>query len=203
MVVFTIDATQVIFTTHRLKVNGEFGKKQDIFLEDDDKLFRTYHDAENWMERNKEVVIDGDQIKNDGSATFGSTYLTVRQHRDSKPQNEYFSIQEVDKLLRNGDDNRHNSLVVDYDGNVHLVEQSNAMGGYAVRFETFEAGNGYVGSKSSLNHIDGTYQALLEGWVEHLANPIGDDVYRDYSTGKRTIEELIQDAKDIIAAMQY
>jgi hypothetical protein len=108
----------------------------------------------------------------------------------------FFTKEEVAQVLRAGDDNRNNSLIVDFEGNVKLVPFTNNNKTYAARFETFGAGNGYVGEKSQLNHLTGTYQALLEAWVSYLeygqANKIG--VYRDYADYHKTIEELQEEA---------
>jgi hypothetical protein len=77
-----------------------------------------------------------------------------------------------------------------------LIPFNQAKGGpCAVRFETFLAGNGYVDSQSSLNHLDDTYLSLLEGWLTHL---IGHDkIYRDYLRDQAK-EELIEDIKEAI-----
>ncbi|MGE8057038.1 hypothetical protein ACQKOD_24625 [Bacillus mycoides] len=61
--------------------------------------------------------------------------------------------------------------MINYDGYVQLIKVQSfvpaAMRGYAVRFETFMADNGYVGKQDELNHLNGTYLALLEGWFSH------------------------------------
>lgn len=103
--------------------------------------------------------------------------------------------EEVKEVLRNGSDEVHNSLIIDFDGTVSLVPFESKRKGYAVRFETFVAGNGYVGSKSALNHLDGTYQAMLEAWVDHLK--YGGELYKDYSEHKKSIDELQSEATEL------
>lgn len=108
----------------------------------------------------------------------------------------FFTKEELTQVLTEGNDGRNNSLIVDFQGNVKLVPFTNDKTTYAVRYETFGAGNGYVGPESKLNHLDGTYQALLEGWVDYLhygqSKKIG--IYRDYAEYKNSIEELQQEA---------
>ncbi len=41
---------------------------------------------------------------------------------------------------------------------------------------------------SKLNHLDGTYQVLLEAWVDHLE--YGSDIYRNYSISDKLDESL-------------
>lgn len=113
---------------------------------------------------------------------------------------EFFTKEEVAQVLKEGDDNRNNSLIVDYEGNVKLVPFTKDKKTYAVRYETFCAGNNYVGAKSKLNHLDRTYQALLEGWVSYLqygqGNKIG--IYKDYAEYEKTIEELQEEAVKLL-----
>ena len=95
-----------------------------------------------------------------------------------------------------GDDNYDNSLVIDFDGYLHLIPFRHAKeGSYAVRFETFLAGNGYVGSEESIYDIEDTYLSLLEGWLSHLIGH--DSIYRDYPSSS-TKEELIKEIEDAI-----
>lgn len=64
---------------------------------------------------------------------------------------------------------------------------------YAARFETFQRGNGYVGSSSNLYHLDGTYLALLQAWSHHLAG--SQQVYLDYTESKseeKVINEILE-----------
>ncbi|WP_127550596.1 protein kinase [Paenibacillus amylolyticus] len=113
----------------------------------------------------------------------------------------FFTKEELARVLKEGNDERNNSLIVDWEGNIQLVPFTNDSKTYAVRFETFVAGNGYVGARSKLNHLDGTYQALLEGWVSYLqygqSKHIG--IYRDYAEYKKSIEELQQEAIKLIS----
>jgi len=61
-------------------------------------------------------------------------------------------------------------LVIDFDGNVDLVPFDEIREPYAVRYETFAAGNGYVGHKWSEDQLGDLYESLLQGWLIHLNN---------------------------------
>lgn len=66
---------------------------------------------------------------------------------------------------------------------------------YAVRVETFDAGNGYVGPKSELNHLNNTYRLLLNGWVSHLYSH--KSIYEDYVANNNE-EEILAEIKELI-----
>ncbi|OLN21452.1 hypothetical protein BTO30_14945 [Domibacillus antri] len=117
--------------------------------------------------------------------------VSVRPHRTGKPIKNFITEEDLEKVLIEGDDNYNNSLVIDFNGNLHLKRFNDAKHGpYAVRFETFVAGNGYVGSASSLSHTENTYLSLLDGWLSHLKGH--DKVYRDYPSSKSK-EQLLQE----------
>lgn len=190
---YTIDVDNILTTTHRLKKEGIFKKytgdhEKDIL--EDDLTFDDYYDARNFKEKLEFVEIDGEKIKaNPTSYGLSDPVLYIRPHRTGKPVQSYFTEDDLKRELLSGNDEINNSLIVDTDGFLHLVPFNQAKKGpYAVRFETFIAGNGYVGSESSLNHLEGTYLALLEAWSIHLVSH--DKVYRDYYGGKSK-EELI------------
>ncbi|SDK21526.1 hypothetical protein [Sediminibacillus albus] len=116
---------------------------------------------------------------------------------------EILTQEQIKELLIN-DENYHNSLIVDFNGYprlVKLVGQAPAsLKGYAGRFETFGAGNGYVGSSSSLNHLEGTYQAKLEAWCLHLSSE--KEINRDYSTNEYSIEEQIDEINRQVSVLK-
>ncbi|MCD9026034.1 hypothetical protein [Cohnella silvisoli] len=203
MVKFTIDAVQIIMTTHRLQEDNTFKKVEEgaDHIANGDKVFDDYFQADTWKKRHPVVEFDGITIENTGGNRMGDHYLDIRQHRTAKPANCYFTKEEVETVLRRGNDEVSNSLVVDYNGVVHLIPAGNSREGYAVRVETFQAGNGYVGSRSRLNHLENTYKVLLEGWLDHLET--GDGEYRDYSDGQNTVEELQQKAVQLINDFKF
>ena len=78
--------------------------------------------------------------------TLSSSYLEVKVLRASVPR--LFSEKEMKRVISEGDDSRHNSLVIDLEGYPQLwrlEEARQILAPLYVRCETFAAGNGYVG----------------------------------------------------------
>ncbi|WP_337034768.1 hypothetical protein [Paenibacillus illinoisensis] len=169
-------------------------------ISEGDKAFDNYHEANTWKENHPVIEIEDFKIEPSVGISFGSPYLSIRQHRTTKPLQSFVTKSEVEDVLRKGNDETHNTLVIDYDGLARLVPTRTVKsGGFAVSIEGFQAGNGYVGPGSQLNHLNNTYKTLLEAWLIHLET--GDTVHRDYSDGKKTEEELQQEAVDLVNKM--
>lgn len=198
---FTVDVKELLDTTHRLKKDGtfkEFTGSHPKELLDDDFTFDDFYQAQNWKKSQKFVEVDGEKIEvNPRSSSFGDPIVRLYPHRTGKPKKNFISLEELKTVLLSGDDSIDNSLIIDFDGFLHLVPFRQAKNGpYAVRFETFLAGNGYVGNESSLNHIENTYKALLQGWEIHLG--CHDMIYMDYADST-SIEET---KKEILEAIE-
>ena len=73
-----------------------------------------------------------------------------------------FTFKELENVLKKGDDKKRNTLVVDENGNLALV-QNDAMS-YPVRFEMFCSGNGYVQDLEFLN------EDLSAALYDHITN---------------------------------
>lgn len=200
---FTIDIAELIGTTHRLKKDGNFKRfegQHDKDIHEDDFTFDNYYEAKIWKTNHEYIEVDGSKIPvNPTSYSLGDPYIDIRPHRTEKPKQSYFDEDQLREVILNGDDSYNNSLVVDFDGYLHLVPFKRAVENiYAVRFETFVAGNGYVGNKTSLEGLEETYLSLLDGWSTHL---IGHNiVYRDYPSNQ-TKEELIAEIQETIKEM--
>lgn len=204
MVVFTIDVVRLVLLTHRLQKDGSFREVErgNPEIQENDLIFHSYSQANRWVNEHPVVEIGDLRIETRGAHTLGSPSLHIRQHRTAKPKKSFFTKSEVEEVLRKGNDDVYSSLVVDYDGNVHLVPtMSDSREGYAVRIEGFQPGAGYVGPNSQLNHLNHTYKVLLEAWIVHLQT--GDNEYRDYSDGRRTVEELQKEAERLVSEMEF
>lgn len=101
-----------------------------------------------------------------------------------------FTKQEIEDVLRSGNDHRNNYLVIDEDGFVKLVQQVKYAVTYPVRFEGFGAYNNYVGEYSSLSNLNNIYRMALEGWLSYLDH--NRSVYADYTRDKYTEDELLK-----------
>ncbi|WP_338627278.1 hypothetical protein QJR52_02775 [Clostridium baratii] len=75
---------------------------------------------------------------------------------------------ELVELIKNGDDSYDNQIRVTKDGMVFLsrIVGAENISGLKFRFETFDAGNGYVGPDAAKDeeYIDDLYRALIESW---------------------------------------
>lgn len=181
--IYTIDVSNGIFTTYRLKKDGKF----KVFEERDSKLvlgddynFENYNEAKYWKKQQGIIVIDGENIEvNLTGGLLGRLKVTIRPHRINKPTKKYFTADDVRKVLLNGNRKQYNSLVVDFDGNLHLLPLLQAKeGAYAVSTEGFPVGSSNIGGAISESTLRSIHLMLLEGWETHLINH--DFVHQDY-----------------------
>ena len=197
MMIYTIDVG-LIYTDYRLKQDETFKKfngKHFKEVEADDLTFSNLFDAKSAANDISSIEVDG-KLLNVRSNNLGSMSLSVRPHRTGKPMKSIFTKEEVREVLVKGNDNINNALIIDFEGHVRLVPFRDVRSTpHAVRFESFNAGNGYVGPKSKLNHLNTTYLGLLNGWSSHLF--CHDSIYIDYVSDDNE-EELLKEIKDLI-----
>ena len=78
------------------------------------------------------------------------------------------TLNDLKKLIASGDDTHDNQLRVTKNGKVFLsqVVAAESLTGIAFRFETFDAGNNYVGKDAADddNFIQYLYNALISNW---------------------------------------
>ena len=83
-------------------------------------------------------------------------------------------------LIANADDNYDNQIRVKENGQVYIsrIVGAENIEGLRFRFETFNAGNGYVGQKAAndLTYVKETYQSLKKCWEQGRKGYI--DYYR-------------------------
>lgn len=79
-----------------------------------------------------------------------------------------FTIENIRKMIRSGDDSRNSQIRVREDGIVYLsyVVGNEDLEGLQFRLESFSAGSGYVGVKASEDEawIERLYSALKQNW---------------------------------------
>lgn len=197
MMIYTIDVG-MFYTDYRLKqdetfkkFNGEHFKE----VEADDLTFSNLFDAKAVANEISSIDVDGKTI-DVRTNHLGSIHLSIRPHRTGKPINPIFTKDDVKVVLIKGNDNITNALIIDFDGRVRLIPFSDVRSTpHAVRFEAFNAGNGYVGPKSELNHLNNTYLALLNGWSSHLY--CHNTMYEDYVANDNE-EELLKEIRELI-----
>ncbi|MEK4439906.1 MULTISPECIES: protein kinase domain-containing protein [Niallia] len=121
-------------------------------------------------------------------------YFSIKLHKIKSPAH-LFTKTELEAELRNGDDSKHNTLVIDSNGYFKLVEDDEYIKQrYPVRHESFNAYNNYVGQYSSLNHLDDTYLSSLQGWLRYLKT--GKSQYISYISENSNEVELINSIKE-------
>lgn len=78
--------------------------------------------------------------------------------------------EELKDLIGNADDNYNTQIRVWENGDIYISRTVGAedIEGLRFRFESFDAGNGYVGQKAANDprYIDETYQSLKECWKQ-------------------------------------
>lgn len=108
----------------------------------------------------------------------------------SKPTH-LFTLDEIKDLMRNADDDKNNTLVIDELGYAHIVNNYKEQLLYPVSQETWCAGNRYVGKDSTLSDAEPSYHLCLKLWLEYLQT--GDRQFDDYYPiidVDKTIEEI-------------
>ena len=202
--IFTIEAYKFLLgmdDSYRLKVNGEFSVQRDfnICSKIEDLIFCTFKEAEDWLKYHPIVNVEGKNVSTIPPAEIElfdkeNMDFEIIVHREEPPKH-LFTIEEINNVLLNGDDGKNNSLVIDLDGYPRLIQLENyesiSSVEFAVIFETFCAGNQYVGSEISIQNNEHLYRACLEAWLLHLET--GRSMCIDHTEGNRTIVQLIED----------
>jgi len=131
----------------------------------------------------------GDKENIDGSCT-SSDFFRIKLHRIAPPAH-LFTKEEIEKVMREGDDSIDNVLVIDADGFALVVPARENYNLYPVRHEIWCAYNKYVGKHSPLSSLDDDYLGSLKGWLKHLqtGNKVCvNDVYREWTESKLIAE---------------
>jgi hypothetical protein len=159
---------------YRLKANGEWLKQDDYsaFDSNNDKLFEDIEAAKHWIDSKCPARINNLPVDPDhhtlGEEVFDSDIICHRIHRPK----HMFNYNEFKDVITNGNDEYNNSLQVNFEGEIVLIpviDQSPCnLYNYAVRMETFLAGNGYVGHNDFDEFYEDLYHCMLDGWLEHL-----------------------------------
>lgn len=196
---FSINAYKFLLglaDSYRLCKDGTW-KQQAEFIKFDikqDMLFASFESANHWLQTTGTVVIDGkqaDTMREENSNLFNLPfYFEIVVHRTSPPKQ--FTKKQLKDVLLAGDDRYNNSLVIDYNGNPLLLplldRPPNSLSENPIRFETFQAGNGYVGNSITDHFVEATYTSLVNAWAIHLDS--GRSFHTDHTGGYVCEEEL-------------
>lgn len=117
------------------------------------------------------------------------SFFTVNIIRISKPTH-LFSKEEIEEVMRNADDRKHNTLVIDEDGYPKIICNNELdIESFPVRHDQWNARNLDVGKYSNLSTLDETYISSLQGWLLYLESK--KSVYMDLLYENKNEKELI------------
>jgi hypothetical protein len=103
-----------------------------------------------------------------------------------------FSCEEIENVLRNGDDRVSNTLVIDENGYAKLIQGNSLLRRtYPVAFESWDAGNIYVGKFADLSDVKNCYLNALYSWIDYLTND--HHVYADILSDDLDEQVLLDD----------
>lgn len=119
--------------------------------------------------------------------------FSVSLHRIGKPTH-LFTKEEIKEIMTNADDRVNNTLVIDENGFAQIVQKHYESSFYPLRYETWNAGNVYVGKYSRLTDLDDSYIYSLDKWLEYLSTN-KKATYQDYVSNSKPAKELIKEIK--------
>lgn len=207
--IFTVDArVKLGIERWRLQRDGNWRPLGDDLNINGQKDWttRNVNDTKPYCQSDIEVNLGPTTYKaNPSQHLMGEELVTVEAavHRLTKPHK--FTIKELRDVIRNGDDNRNNILIIDLGGSFSLREFIPGIihdPEIAVRHEAFIAGNGYIGEAASRDNrfIKQIFLSMLNGWIMHLRT--GEvNIFIDYATTK-TEAELLEELDKINAQLR-
>lgn len=207
---FSINAYKIpLESVYRLKNDFKW-EPQENFKDIDlkkDMIFFNHEDAENWLNDRKIIMINGEKVNVYGTEVRylanDDFYIEIVVHRNLKPN--IFTKNELKKILKEGDDRYNNSLIIDFEGNVKLV-QSNpedviSHANYAVVNKVYNSGNGFVGRDFDDSYIELIYLNLLDNWVLHLET--GRSIYMNYCEDNIDEKKVFNRINELIINYEY
>lgn len=116
-----------------------------------------------------------------------------------------FAKKELYNLLLNGDSTVDNTLIVDFQGYLRLIQLDTLdeinLDIIPVRYKTFLAGNSSIGKgREILKSLDEIYKACLQGWIEYLKTNKTVCVESIYN--EKSKEELKKEIKHIYSGIK-
>ncbi len=151
-------------------------------VSDREKMIRTMNACQKYIDN---------ICKNNGFDTIITKILEIELKQNKKPM-YLFTEEEISLLLKNGDDQQNNILVVDEYGYVNLIQDISIAYTYPVRYETFIARNGYVGENSGEETAYNSYLSLLYGWLNYLKTNVSQFIDYPISENKDILVKNIK-----------
>lgn len=203
---FTIEASRFFYginESYTFNRNNEWSKHYGSTSCDSNfsMIFDTFSEAEEWFKNNTEVTIQdvkySTESKNQGDN--GSMNFSIVMHRENTPKH-MFTKKELYHILLTADGSKDNTLIVDSDGYLRLIELKDYYGirldWIPVRYETFLAENNQLGNgQNVLRYLDNIYISCLQGWLTHLQT--GKSIYVKSQIDTKQQNELMEEIKKI------
>ncbi len=118
--------------------------------------------------------------------------ISIKLIKCGKPTH-LFTKDEIGEEMQKADDRVHNQLVIDEDGYAKVIKDEGYGYLFAVRHESWNAGNIYVGKYSKLLTLNDDYISSLQGWLSYLRT--GRKKYMEYVHDNKNEEEVLNDIK--------
>ena len=133
---------------------------------------------------------------------FTDPYIKVHIDYRGNPTH-LFDEDEIRLLMKEADDRKDNVLVIDEEGNAHILTDLRRESWYPVHQEVWNAGNVYVGKYSDLSDAKRSYENLLYGWLEYLKHktPVFADEVLSYGGG--TVLECLDEIRALYKTYPY
>ena len=200
---FTINASKSLLgldEVFRLKRDEIWQAQEDYkSFNEQDMLFNNIHEAMRWLKKHRILTINGERVDAFPEAYNLGNYdrfeIEIICHRNSRPKHLFTYEEMIEKILK-ADDNFNNSPQINFNGEFIIKALNDAetpvnLFDYAVRSETFCAGNGYVGSIKDEDIYKELYLDLLDNWLCHLQTGISQ--YSGEEFTDKSEDELIEE----------
>ena len=203
---FTIEASRFLYginESYTLNRNNGWSKHYGSASCDRnlDFIFDTFSEAEEWFKSNTEVIIQDNrystELKNQ-EVSEGMNFNIV-MHREYTPKH-MFTKKELYHILLTADGEKDNTLIIDCDGYLRLIELKDYYGirldWIPVRHETFLAENRQLeNGQNVLRSLNNIYKVCLEGWLRHLET--GKSIYVKSQINTKQQNELMEEIKKV------
>lgn len=197
-----------IYDSWRLQKDGSWRQIDDIQVYEGDRKFWTPDEVDYYYAlENVKTTIGGETVIINPRGVYQRSpdhyRISARLVRMSKPKVP--NMKQLRSVILAGNDAVNNSLVLLVDGNFELIPLEdlpprNAR--IAVRYETFAAGNDYVGQGAAADDdfIRHTYTDMLDLWLRHLRTGRL-NIWDDTGATKR-LEDILKEIELVTAALK-
>jgi len=204
---YTVDIKKLFHPLYRLQKNGTWRSIQhDESVTDSDEKLPISVVHQYLFAENLDFTIEGQTYHVNASPAdldLDRLYIEPKLYRAALPIVPIPSREELVDVIESGNDTSNNALILDLEGHFKLlnIDEVDVVENIsiAVRNETFEAGNDYVGPAAGKDssHIENLYLSSLKHWVDHLATG-HINIYNDINPPMDSESELLLKLGDVL-----